>query len=225
MLLTGHVYWRFSHEWTGMIASKSCYLAGPEVFMQNGPGLFARKTQLCATYGFVANAPDDSHVAARRQAGTDTLSLAIYQANTALMRASDVGIFDLTPFRGPSADAGTVFELGFMAGLGKPVFGYTNIAGDYIDRIAPRQRVDLHGQPDPLPVTLWSDAHGWMIENFGNADNLMIDSALAESGAPINRQATDLPTRFDDLAGFERCLQQAKQHFGAGESLCSAIGV
>ncbi len=220
---TGHLYRRFSHGLMGMIASKSCYLAGPEVFMQNGPGLFARKTQLCIAYGFVANAPDDSHVAARQQAGADALSLEIYQANISLMRASDFGIFDLTPFRGPSADAGTVFELGFMTGLGKPVFGYTNVAGAYIDRIAPRQLVDLHGRPDPLPVPLWSDERGWMIENFGNADNLMVDGAVAASGAPINRQATDLATRFDDLAGFERCLQQARQHFAPDESLCRSV--
>jgi len=28
-------------------------------------------------------------------------------------------VFNLTPFRGPSADAGTVFELGFMYSKGK----------------------------------------------------------------------------------------------------------
>ena len=33
----------------------------------------------------------------------------------------DSGICNLTPFRGAGADAGTVFELGMLVGLGKKV--------------------------------------------------------------------------------------------------------
>ncbi|MFC7552233.1 nucleoside 2-deoxyribosyltransferase [Pseudoroseomonas wenyumeiae] len=40
----------------------------------------------------------------------------------------------MTPFRGPSADAGTVFELGFMRALGRPVFGYANAVANFRDR-------------------------------------------------------------------------------------------
>ena len=43
---------------------------------------------------------------------------------------------NLTPFRGPGADPGTVYELGYMAGRGKPCFGYTNDASLYVDRVA-----------------------------------------------------------------------------------------
>ena len=89
------------------------------------------------------------------------------------MQASDLGVFDLTPFRGPSADVGTAFELGFMTALGKPVFAYTNIAHDYIDRIAPRQLLDA------AALGHWGDEDGWSIENFSNADNLMLDGAAA----------------------------------------------
>ena len=36
-----------------------------------------------------------------------------------MMDAADAIIANLTPFRGPGADAGTVYELGYMAGRGK----------------------------------------------------------------------------------------------------------
>ena len=39
------------------------------------------------------------------------------------MDAADAIIANLTPFRGPSADAGTVYELGYMAGRGKFCLG------------------------------------------------------------------------------------------------------
>ena len=46
-------------------------------------------------------------------------SLQIFKANEAMMDACDAIIANLTPFRGPGADAGTVYELGYMAAQGK----------------------------------------------------------------------------------------------------------
>ena len=43
------------------------------------------------------------------------------------MDQADVIIANLTPFRGPSADAGTVYELGYMLGKGDRLcLGYSN---------------------------------------------------------------------------------------------------
>ena len=42
------------------------------------------------------------------------------------MIEADAIIANLTPFRGPGADAGTVYELGYMAGRGKLCLGYCN---------------------------------------------------------------------------------------------------
>lgn len=50
------------------------------------------------------------------------------------MLDADAIVANLTPFRGPSADAGTVYELGFMSGRIKPSFGYSNVPGSYFDR-------------------------------------------------------------------------------------------
>ena len=46
-------------------------------------------------------------------------------------------IANLTPFRGPSADAGTIYELGYMRALGRPVFGWSNAAAPFTERHAP----------------------------------------------------------------------------------------
>ena len=52
------------------------------------------------------------------------------------------------------------------------------------------------------------------IENFGNADNLMIDNALTEHGGyTIVRHAAHPANVFDDLSGFEMCLKLAAKVF------------
>ena len=52
-----------------------------------------------------------------------------------MMIAADAIIANLTPFRGPGADAGTVYELGYMAGRGKLCLGYSNDPSSYADRV------------------------------------------------------------------------------------------
>ena len=48
---------------------------------------------------------------------------------------------------------------------------------------------------DPVEK-VWRDANGMTVEDFGNADNLMIDSAFAEQGHPIIRHAAKPEERF-----------------------------
>src|SRR5215510_3144287 len=108
------------------------YLAGPEVFLAEAIEVARRKKELCAAYGFEGMFPLDNEIA--EAAGGEPIDRLIYRANAAMIRRADLGICNLTPFRGPSADAGTVFELGMLVGLGKPVFGYTNVTTDLLDR-------------------------------------------------------------------------------------------
>jgi nucleoside 2-deoxyribosyltransferase len=157
---------------------KTVYLGGPDCFLPNAADIYAAKTKACLASGFEAKSPLDGRMPTPPPGITPPgISRLIYQANVETMRGCDFALFNLTPFRGASADAGTVYELGFMTGLGKPVFGYTNIAGDYIDRVTPRQAIPV--TPAPPAESPWRDIDGWSIEDFGNADNLMIDSALA----------------------------------------------
>jgi nucleoside 2-deoxyribosyltransferase len=76
-----------------------------------------QKSEMCRAFGFEGLFPLDNDP----EVGGDAVS--IFRKNCALMRQADIGMFNLTPFRGPSADPGTVFELGFMFARDKPVYG------------------------------------------------------------------------------------------------------
>lgn len=191
--------------------SSIIYLAGPDVFLRDPVAAFRAKMAICAEFGLRACLPDPSVVHPAPGEDSATRSRRMYLEAVRMMDSSDAGIFHLTPFRGASADVGTAFELGYMTALGKPVFGYTNVAGDYIERVTPRQQLspgDASGRP-------WTDENGWQIESLGNADNLMLDMALALNGTPVVRHGAPLPFRLEDLAGFRTCAEQARDHFSA----------
>jgi nucleoside 2-deoxyribosyltransferase len=181
------------------------YLAGPEVFLPDAAAVGRRKQELCAAYGFESVFPLDADGDAIGPG--ERLDRTIYRRCEAAIRRTDVGIFNLTPFRGPSADAGTVFELGLMIGLGKPAFGYSNVAADYLSRCGERAVLAFdEGQ------NLWRDANAMAVEDFGNADNLMIDTGLIEHGGhPVVRRDVPAAELFYDLGGFETCLRLAAE--------------
>ncbi|AMN41349.1 nucleoside 2-deoxyribosyltransferase [Rhodoplanes sp. Z2-YC6860] len=183
------------------------YLAGPEVFLPDAIEVGERKKRLCSAYGFEGIFPLDNEIVPK--ASSERIDRLIYRANEAMIRRAHFGICNLTPFRGVSADPGTVFEVGMLAGLGKRVFAYTNVAPDYFDRTKRTEALAFDsGQK------LWRDTHGMTVEDFGNADNLMIDWAVAERGGyPIVRHDAR-PMEIDrDLTGFERCLRLAAEAF------------
>src|SRR5438034_1187755 len=109
------------------------YLAGPEVFLPNAIAIGLSKKEICSKYGFQGQYPFDNELSPD-QSGT-RLDRLIYRANAAMICQVDFGVINLTPFRGPSADVGTVFEMGMLIGLGKPVFAYSNSSKDYLSRL------------------------------------------------------------------------------------------
>ena len=171
------------------------------MFHPQAPLLGECKKALCAAHGVIGLYPLDG--------GTpDMTSGAIYEACLAMMREADGGIFNLTPFRGPSADVGTVFELGFMAAMGKPVFAYSNDGRDLLDRLHVVPGLTRHGGG-------WCDADNMAAEDFGLADNLMLDETLALQGRRIHRRDVADAERFTELAGFEACVIEARAAFAA----------
>ena len=77
------------------------YLAGPEVFLIDAIEI-GRKKALCSEYGFEGLCPFDNEVS---KDGVETQAdLLIYSTNIPMLRESDFGIFNLTPFRGPRAE-------------------------------------------------------------------------------------------------------------------------
>lgn len=154
------------------------YLAGPDVFLREAVEIGRRKKALCRDNGHEGLFPLDNDVSPDDAA-------AIFAANRGLMDRADAGLFNLSPFRGPSADAGTVFELGYMAAQGKPVFGYSNTSATYEARVA----VDAYE-----------------IERFGLADNLMIAEAIRTSGGDIAVVEEKAEPRLAAMAAFGAAL-------------------
>ena len=169
---------------------KKLYLAGPEVFLQNSVEIGFLKKNICADFGFEGLYPCDNQY----DLSEKNIDQKIFRNNLTMIQAADAGIFNLTPFRGASADSGTTFELGFMSALGKPVFGYTNNSADYKDRC---------------------DEDGMIIEDFGNSDNLMIDNSFKNTcvirkQSPISISPAEV---FQNIEGFVDCLKEAQIYF------------
>jgi nucleoside 2-deoxyribosyltransferase len=177
------------------------YLAGPDVFLPDAVEIGRRKAEICALHGLSGLYPLDNAI----DLSAHDASLAIFKGNEAMMDAADAIIANLTPFRGPGADAGTVYELGYMAGRGKLCLGYSNDPTIYSDRVARTDRV-TH-----LSNGLSVDSQGLTVEDFGLADNLMMMHALDLHGCPLvtPRQAPD--DIWHDLASFEACVRLAAE--------------
>lgn len=168
------------------------YLAGPEVFLPEGAAIGEAKKRICRDHGLVGCFPLDidddlgdlGHLSGPEQAGR------IFDGLVALLERCDAVIANLTPFRGPSADVGTVWELGWAHGRGLPVFAYTNHPAHYGERVT---------------------ADGLRVEAFDLADNLMLEGSVRASGFPVERHHTVLDPvgALELLSSFETCVRHA----------------
>jgi nucleoside 2-deoxyribosyltransferase len=183
------------------------YLAGPEVFLPDPFAAGRRKVELCDAHGFEGVFPFDPE---RIRDGMTKLEAArrISLANEALMGSCDLLIANLTPFRGVSMDSGTAFEVGYMRALGRPVLGYTNTTLDL------KRRSEMVRAVGRLAFDV--DGPEVAIEDFELAENLMIAIAIVESGGAVVCKDVAAGAEMTDLAGFERCLMQAKPLIGVG---------
>src|SRR5690606_8993226 len=88
-----------------------------------------------SSMGMIGVDPLDNQIDFPDSATPQEMGFLIYEANKNTMDDCDGAIANLTPFRGPSADAGTVFEVGYMVSQKKPVMGFTMTSVDYGKRI------------------------------------------------------------------------------------------
>lgn len=186
------------------------YLAGPDVFLPHPLARAAALKAICARHGIIGVSPLDD-LAGGDPPGWAGLPEAyrIARRNEAHIAGCDALVANLTPFRGPSADAGTVFELGFMRALGRPVFGWSNAAAPFAARTRAAFASVQHADGT------WRDAEGMLVEDFAPLhDNLMIDGAIAASGGVL--VARDLPrgAAWTSLEAFEACIQAAARTLG-----------
>ncbi len=179
------------------------YLAGPDVFLRDPLMMAERKKQICAEFGLEGVSPVESD--ALTEAGDAvSLAMAISRGNEDLMRNCDLIVANMTPFRGPSLDAGTAYEMGFMRALGKAVFGYTNSNATYLERV----RL-FHGTLSRDGKDL-RDPEGMQVEDFGLLENLMLEGAVRLSGGGSISKADAPPdSDYEDLKAFRACVSDA----------------
>ena len=162
------------------------YLAGPDVFRPDAVAWGEGLKQICASVGAIGLYPLDNAAAV---AGADPA--AIRAANLAMIDRADAVVANITPFRGPSADAGTVYELGYAAALNKLIVAYSaDSVTDYASRVAATTTVSG-------PPSARRDGDDMLIEAFVPAlpDNLMLacglDALLADADLAI-RSAVEM---------------------------------
>lgn len=159
------------------------YLAGPDVFLPDPRARAATLKDLCRSHGLVGVSPLDPLAHEPADWARLPEAFRIARRNEAHIASCDALVANLTPFRGPSADVGTVFELGFARALGRRLYGWTSDAAPFATRVAP---------------------DGMQVEDFGLHDNLMIEAAIQASGGAF--VVADVTAR-TDLDTFEACLR------------------
>jgi nucleoside 2-deoxyribosyltransferase len=172
----------------------TAYLAGPDVFLPNAVAHAATKVGICRRSGLRGLPPlNEDGTAATEQ----EVWQAIYGRCVAMMERSDLIIANLTPFAGASADAGTLIEVGWFLGKGKPIFGYSNTPENFESRM----RRQLSAEHADLGI-----------EGFDLPDNLMIVGAVRSGGYPVFLPTDGKARGLDALDVFATCVEAAAGH-------------
>ena len=183
------------------------YLAGPDVFLPDAIAWMERKKAICAGHRLIGISPLDDLPNEPPDWATLPAWRRIALRNEAHIESCAAIVANLTPFRGPSADAGTVYEVGFARGRGLKLFGYATVGDAFLDRT-----LSSIGGGTQAPDGSWWDRDGLLVEQFGLFDNLMIEGGINASGGILICEDQD---RWHDLSVFERCIQAAAMAMNA----------
>ena len=203
------------------------YLAGPDVFRPDPLAHAEQQRALCAQYGFTPLHPVDNGPTCGEQSTEALLHLyeavklyrtdarqslmallseamrcamKIYLGNIKYVRECDIVVANCNAFRGALVDDGTAYELGLGHGLGKPTYGYIETALPAVQNVLERYPCTIRA--DGVPV----DQDGYLvIENFGNAINLMLECGILLSGGRLVE------------GGFEDCLRVIRMELDTGK--------
>jgi len=144
------------------------YLAGPDIFEQDPITVGDRLKAICAKYGAEGLYPMDNLI----HDGPDHAKR-IREADMQMIQACDAIVANMIPFRGPSMDVGTAYEMGVGAALGKIIIGYTADMRSYAQKVMDSGLYSVTRGPDGQ----LRDHGGMLVEEFVSApmiDNLMI---------------------------------------------------
>jgi nucleoside 2-deoxyribosyltransferase len=134
------------------------YLAGPDIFLPNPMDHGEKLKTICSKYNLEGLYPLDNQLDLSDIKRGPQKAIEIYKADIELINESDCLVANLTPFRGPSADPGTCFELGYAIAQKKPVAIYSFDTKEYKQKLK-----DMSFMEDQ-----------WSIEDMGLSDNLML---------------------------------------------------
>jgi len=140
---------------------KTIYLAGPDVFLPNPIEHGKKLSALCKEYGFKGLFPLDNVI---EESNASKLAEKIRVANIDFIEKCDIVIANLSPFRGPEPDSGTVFEVGYAMAKGKIVLGYSTDMNPLLKKTRRILELDTHATRDKEDLE---------IEDFGLTHNLM----------------------------------------------------
>jgi nucleoside 2-deoxyribosyltransferase len=189
------------------------YLAGPDVFYPGALSRAAEMKQTLAARGMAGLFPLDNQFDPSDYSKPKHLGLAIGRANEILMRDADICIANIQPWRGPEADDGTAYEIGFMAALGKLIVLYTNDSRTFAERVVDdTYRGDVYR--DGSVIRGRSD--DMMVEDFdGFADNLMLINAAVNAVECASGEGADPATvvqySFAGAADFAKSLWDSQK--------------
>ncbi len=144
---------------------KKIYLAGPDVFLPNAIEEGERLKALCKEYGYEGLFPMDNVISGETP---KEIAQKIQEANKQMIHMCDIVIANLSPFRGPEPDSGTVWEVGYAQAFGKKVVGYSTDLRTLKEKT--QALLDLG--------TSGVDRAGMVIEDFGMSHNLMFANCV-----------------------------------------------
>ena len=184
------------------MASPRAYLAGPDVFLPEPMAFAEHKKAVCSKHGIEGVFPLDAQLELSGLSLPEA-ALHISRANEQLIRSCQLIIANITPFRGPSCDVGTAYEMGFGRALGLPIFAYSNVT----EAFAARTRAFTSA--GPRAGGGFEDPDHMQIESFEVADNLMLVGAIEDSGGTLAAEDSERSSRYTSLAAFEDCVRAA----------------
>jgi len=161
-----------------MLPSPKVYLAGPDVFEPNAVERGEQLKALCTKHGLTGLFPLDNTIETA-EPGSIAHAAAIRTANMMLISSCDAILANLTPFRGPSMDVGTAYEMGAGSALGKVVVGYTTDGGKpYFEKVSESHTVKRAADGHVRDERNMSVEEFGVKEGGGLVDNLMISCGM-----------------------------------------------
>jgi nucleoside 2-deoxyribosyltransferase len=136
---------------------KRVYLAGPDVFFKDPQKSAEALKALCAKEGLLGVFPLDAEITFSPNDTPKMKAVKIFRANVNLLDGCHGVLANMMPFRGPSTDVGTAWEMGYGYAKGLPVVGYSPDLRPYATRAVPDE---------------------FLAENFNLVDNLMLTCSI-----------------------------------------------